>query len=472
MHPNGDLSFAKLRDDVQTALKQWQAADAVQGLTTLLLFQQLQQTAGGNPRQLANQLLLQGLEQLAAEHPKRARVLRLRYPDGRTVLETANHLNLEEPTIYPLQREGIDHLAHLLYKQELHLRATQRTNREQRLEPSTYANLIGVEAHLDQLLALLTTAGPPWLVAIEGIGGIGKTSLADALIRRLLTSTTFDDFGWVTARRTNFDLGGGLNSLAQPALTTAALIQLVVAQLWNHDASLMGLSAEKQLAALQTRLKQSPHLLVIDNLETLADIECLLPLLRQLSNPSKILLTSRRRFLAEPGLYHFTVPELSEADALHLVRQEAINSNITHLATASDDELQPIYATVGGNPLALRLVVGQSYFDALPPILADLAAARGAKVENLYTHIYRRAWDTLDETARRVWLALPLVIGRNANLKSLAAITQVGSNDLRAALEKLICLNLVNAHGPVNDRYYTLHSLTRTFLQEQVGQWQ
>jgi len=472
MHPNGELSLAKLRADLQTALKQWQVAAAAQRLADLAIFRQSQQTTGGNSRQIVNQILLQLLEQLATEHPKRASVLRLRYLDGRTVRETANHLNLEEPTIFTLQREGIDHLGRLLYKEELHLRATERTSREQRLEPPTYTHLIGVEPHLDQLCALLTTAGPPWLIAIEGIGGIGKTALADALMRRLAASTMFGDFGWVTARRANFDLGGGLNSLEQPALTPTTLTQLFVAQLWNNDALLLALPVEQQQAALKTRLQQSPHLIVIDNLETRDDVECLLPLLRQWSNPSKFLLTSRHCFLDEPSLYHFSVPDLGETDAIQLVRQAATISNIPHLATASDHELHPIYTTVGGNPLALRLVVGQSYFDPLPLILADLAAARGAQVEKLYTHIYRRAWDTLDERARYVWLALPLVIGRNANLESLATITQLRSHDLRAALEKLICLNLVNSHGSVNERYYTLHSLTRLFLQEQVGQWQ
>jgi len=472
MHPNGELSLAQLRADLQTALKQWQVAAAAQSLAALALFRQAQQSAGASPRQIVNQILLEFLDQLAAEHPKRAAVLRLRYLDGHTVRETANHLNLEEPTIFTLQREGLDHLARLLYKQEVALRSTQRNSREQRLESPTYTQLIGVEPHLDQLFTLLTTAGPPWLVAIEGIGGIGKTALADALMRRLAAATTFGDLGWVTARRANFDLGGGLHSLDQPVLTPTALIQWLVAQFWNNDTLLMALPVAQQQAVLQTRLQQSPHLIVIDNLETRDDVRSLLPLLRQLSNPSKFLLTARERIPDEPSLYHFTVPELSATDAIQLVRHTATIGNIPHLATASDHELQPIYATVGGNPLALRLVVGQSYFDPLPLILADLMAARGAQVEELYAHIYRRAWDGLDEKARHVWLALPLLIEQNTTLASLAATTHLDSHDLRRALEKLICLNLVNAHGSLHERYYTLHSLTRTFLQEQVGQWQ
>jgi hypothetical protein len=219
------------------------------------------------------------------------------------------------------------------------------------------------------------------------------------------------------------------------------------------------------------RLKEYPHLIVVDNLETVADVAELLPLLRQLSNPSRFVLTSRQRFEIESGIYHFSIPELGERDALQLVRQEAMWANLSHLATAADQELQPIYETVGGNPLALRLIVGQTHAHRLSAILDDLRAARGQKSSNLYTFIFRRAWDSLDEGARKVWLCLPLLQGPHATLEELSAITTLCERDVRTHLEILIQLNLVNCHGTLHNRYYSLHSLTRTFLQEQVAQW-
>jgi hypothetical protein len=35
----------------------------------------------------------------------------------------------------------------------------------------------------------------------------------------------------------------------------------------------------------------------------------------------------------------------------------------------------------------------------------------------------------------------------------------------------LVLLNLVDARGGLHERRYTIHSLTRTFLQEQVAKW-
>ena len=61
--------------------------------------------------------------------------------------------------------------------------------------------------------------------------------------------------------------------------------------------------------------------------------------------------------------------------ALALVRQAGAQHNVAGLAAASDADLRPLYAAVGGNPLALLLVVGQLHLSDLPTVLADLQEA-------------------------------------------------------------------------------------------------
>ncbi|MBX3012176.1 MAG: hypothetical protein KF832_11750 [Caldilineaceae bacterium] len=457
---------------MEKALKQWQNADAAAGLTSLSLFQKLHQTGNGNVRQTANQLLLTGLQALEAEKPRLAHILRLRFLSYLPVDQTAIKLGLEESTIYALQREALLRLAQLIQQQDSESRREIQQTLVQRLDSPTYTTLVGVEPHLAQLFPLLTKPEPPWLIAVEGMGGIGKTALADQIVRQLLSLSAVNAVGWVTARPPDFDLGGGLASLQKPALSTQELIQRLVAQVALADPVIVTLPAEKQLTWLQSQLQVQPHLIVIDNLETVLDVETLLPVLHRLSNPTRFLLTSRERVEGVPGLYHFTVPELQEADAMALVRQEAMLGNLSHLVDATAAELRPIYTTVGGNPLALRLVVGQTHADSLAFILDDLAQARGKTAEHLYTYIYRHAWERLDERTRRVWLALPLLTAAQATPAALVEISGEALPSVRAALAQLVRLNLVYAHGGVNERFYTLHNLTRTFLQEQVGQWQ
>ena len=153
------------------------------------------------------------------------------------------------------------------------------------------------------------------------------------------------------------------------------------------------------------------------------------------------------------------------------MRHEATLRNQCDLANAPNDTLQPIYATVGGNPLALRLIVGQTRIHTLGLILADLKAARGQAVAELYTYIYRYAWNHLDDLSRRALIAMPFATPQGATLEHLVGVSQLPAADLRAALQQLVALNLVNRAGALNESRYTIHSLTRTFLLEQVVQW-
>ncbi|MCB0228855.1 MAG: hypothetical protein KDG58_13280, partial [Anaerolineae bacterium] len=182
--------------------------------------------------------------------------------------------------------------------------------------------------------------------------------------------------------------------------------------------------------------------------------------------------TSRHSLFGEAGVFHMRVPELGEPDALSLVRLEAEQRNLPELVAASDAELRPIYRTVGGNPLALRLVVGQSHVHSLASVLADLQAARGTPVETLYTFIYRWAWDNLSEAPRRALLAMPLVTERGGSLDFVAQLSGLDPGALSDALAELVTLSLVDSRGSALDRRYTIHNLTRTFLLEQVIRWQ
>ncbi len=196
------------------------------------------------------------------------------------------------------------------------------------------------------------------------------------------------------------------------------------------------LSPQQALDTFRERLRQ-PHLIVVwNNLETLQDVKS--PIageLRYLAGPSKFVLTSRHSLFHEPGVRHYTMAELVPLDAMRLVRVEARLRGLSELEAAGDDELMPIYRIVGGNPLALRLVVGQVHTHTLDGVLADLAAARGERAEELFSFIFGRAWDSLDRLDRTVFVAMPLLAERGGTIDDLAALTQLDPGDVHDAVE-------------------------------------
>lgn len=473
-HLSPNLSIGQLEATILEALRLWHTTDAKgTPLQALWLFRSFQQQAGGSLRHASNQFLRQELERLQTVKPELSTVLHLRFADDLSAQQVAARQNVSDSTIWRWQQEGIRLIAESLQPREETYRVERHQQTRLRLPAPTYSQLVAVEKHLDVLSSQLTSPNPPWLLAIEGMGGMGKTALADALVRRLIDHEDWADVVWVTAQQRSMSLGGGIKAVQKPALTVEAMVEAIFAQLW-HGQNPAGMSYDGRLNALETRLKGAPHLLVIDNLETHLDVESLLTTLRRFVAPSKVLLTTRQRLLSEADIFHFALPELSEADTLRLLRHEATMRNLPALLAASDRDLHPIYASVGGNPLALRLVVGQLHVHPLAALLADLKAACGQPITNLYSYIYRQAWESLSECERKALFLMLLTAeqGEPFSVLTTFAAGQLEAEALRDALDHLLALSLVDARGGLHERRYTIHSLTRSFLHRQVLRWE
>ena len=66
---------------------------------------------------------------------------------------------------------------------------------------------------------------------------------------------------------------------------------------------------------------------------------------------------------------------------------------------------------------------------------------------------------------------MPLVNPAGDDLEAIADVGAMTLDVVRSALNQLVTLNLVDTRGDANARRYSIHGLTRTFLQEQVLQW-
>ncbi len=455
---------------IHQALRAWHARHAEDTLTDLLLARQIktaQETAA--PRLISNQILLAGLEHLKQLDGEGADLLQRRFLDQETALEVAHRRNLSEDIIFQRQRAAIDQLAELIWQQEQTLRRQRAGQIEVRLAPPTYSHLFGVSEPLAELRAQLETASGPWLIALEGLGGIGKTALADALARELALTGSFADVGWVSARQQEFLSASGLQSTHQPALDEDSLVNSLLEQFQAETP--LSISAQARLAALTKLLKAAPYLVVIDNLETAVDYQALLPALRKLTNPSRFLLTSRHSLQAQADVFCCSLKELSQADTFVFLRHEAQRRGLAALINAAPAQLERIYEVVGGNPLALKLVVGQVAVFPLPQVLANLKQARGKKINDLYTYIYWQAWNALDTGGQQALLAMPLA--QDGDLAQLAAVTRLEEDELNEALERLVTLSLVEVGGDdLLDRRYRIHRLTETFLLTEVTRWQ
>jgi len=328
-------------------------------------------------------------------------------------------------------------------------------------------HLFGIEPLVEQVTRCLLDPEGQTLVVLDGLGGLGKTTVAQAAAARLAESEAFADVLWVCAKQTQLLPSGELLALDKPVLTFDELLAHLAAQLGRSDLSAR--SPQEREAALQTIFSTASYLIVIDNLETMTDYQTLIPRLRPLAGMSRFLITSRHSLRQSPGVQVCTVPALSRDDSLALLRHE-----LERLARAPAPEamLDAIYQAVGGLPLALKLLAAQLGHLPLSYVLDGLHVARGQSAEVLYTFIYRRTWSLLDERAKRLLMSMLLVSPEGEDLDWLRLVSALPDEEIEGALARLIDFSLVQVSGPLERPLYRMHRLTTTFLQaDLLGQW-
>ena len=456
---------------VHKALKFWYDSHPQEGLLDdLLVAHRVEPVLALTRRERTNLVLEQAIAHLAHHNPRDAELLKLRFCFHLPVEEARRQLNYAESTIYSKQNQAIVRLAAILYGLEMtawHERAAQLSGRVE----APPARLVGIDGQITRLAALLKGPAGPWLLSIEGIGGIGKTTLAAAVMRRLAAENAFEEFGWVSAQVVGLDLCGQVHARPQPVLTVAALVEALAAQFLPQSGGHCAGDLEQQLARLRLRLAQVPHLIAIDNFETMLEPHVLLPVLTSLANPSRFVITSRRRLIGEPNVHLHPVPELNAAHALVLLRQAAEDRELPALAACADEDLLPIYHAVGGNPLALLLVVGQTHVRPLHAVLKDLAAAPTQPPATMFGYIYRQAWEGLTTVDRQVLLAVCAAQVTDLDAASLGALCGLDAGATTAALQRLIQANLVFMEADLDTCRYRVHYLTYRFLQAVAAGW-
>jgi len=217
---------------------------------------------------------------------------------------------------------------------------------------------IGRQAELKRLLELLSPTHAAPLISIDGIGGVGKTTLAlEAAHKCLRVSTgaeiasdvpTFDAIVFVSAKQEFLTAYGTLPR--QQTHRTLRDIYHEIAHTLDRP-EITRTTPEAQLGLVHRALAKQRTLLIVDNLETMLDQQEIVAFLYDLPVSVKAVITTRERAIFAP----IRLNQLPEKEGLLLIQHEA-EAKMVALET---EQARQLYQHTGGVPAAIVYAVGQ-----------------------------------------------------------------------------------------------------------------
>ena len=464
-----DLLLDPLRKDIHVALKKWHTVEGSgnQPLAKLLLVQEIYRQQGETTstswRLAINKVLLTGIDKLRNRDSQAASILEKRFQDKETILHVSQQLKVTHDRVKHKQREALKLLAAIVQKMEVEARKSFILRQEQRLEAKSYSQLFGVDAESSSLLKYLTTPASPWVITLVGIGGIGKTSLANYAVRRAIYNLHYAEVIWVKIT----------SPTQRPFLIVGPeqTFQHIMSQLCKRllPALPSEMPFDDRRLELQKLLKSQTYLIIVDNLEWKADTSFLLAELMRMTNPSRFLLTSRTAPAAHVGALSLSLKELDMANSLALIRHYSQEIGFYQAAEASDEALVPIFEVVGGNPYALKQLVNLAKIRPLPTLLSALRERPLTNGKEIYHHILRETWITLSQASKSILTIMTLAAEGGMNPEQIMELSGLSEAQLWPAIDELIGRSLLEVRNSDNwSRFYGIHRLTELFVRSLI----
>ena len=307
-------------------------------------------------------------------------------------------------------------------------------------------HLAGRDQELAQIAAALTRPGRGAVVAVVGMGGVGKTALAATLADQLRSDFT-DGVLW-----------GRVATDAPPDILQSWALA------FDRDLSKIS-SYEARAAAMRDILSDKRALIVLDDVVAGKPIDLLLPG----AAPCAVLITTRDR--AEVARYTgelVELRELPEAGGLEMLTHLLGETTVSAERAAAEELCQ----LLGGLPLAVEIAAQRVLASPrrdLARMVRSLRSAAARLAHGISNRSVRTSfavsWESLDAPLRRAFAIMGLFDGRPFTAAALAA-----SDDLEAdaALDQLDLLATLSMLKFAEGDRYVQHRLLADFALEQL----
>lgn len=324
-----------------------------------------------------------------------------------------------------------------------------------------YYSLAHREEQFSKLLQMIESNVGPSMISIDGLGGMGKTSMAAELARRCVKRGSFSGVIGETAKQEMLAVNEIIH-LQPPILNYEKLLDALARQLQLWDLFTRDVQARE--TALSQILRHDHYLVFVDNLETVENANVLLARLGNILGGSRAIITSRVKVHFDFA-HSFTLEGLDLEDSLQFIHSTAVRLEAKQIQDAGTKILSEIWELTGGSPLAMKLFIAQARYMDLNHILRQMRAANN----NLYFFIFRESWGQLSMTAQNILVYIGKTAVETVGLQELSDLGIADDEaELGVSLEQLINFSLLNASHSMGQTRYGIHQLTRQFIMRDL----
>jgi LuxR family glucitol operon transcriptional activator len=326
-----------------------------------------------------------------------------------------------------------------------------------------YSNLVGTDLLLTKIDELVNSLKPGQILSVEGMGGIGKTALIHAYVNQPSVNQNYFEVLWVSARQPQDGTGLADQKVNSLDFTLEDVTSRLAEQLGLSH--LVDKALDERLKGIQAAAALQKYFLVIDNLETVSDYLELIPSIARYCGHCKVVITTRESLREFPFVSVFQVPELTRDFASQLVKAEV--SRRGKNPWISDYDMVNLYQTVGGLPLALKLVAAQLHLSTVAEIVNEFKQAKLGK-EAIYRFLYWKIWNALDDDARRLLFTFLISDPEGEDSQFLGILAGLPPESFARSFQTLDTFSLIETNWSRSAPKYRIHRLTATFLQTDV----
>ncbi|WBB62766.1 tetratricopeptide repeat protein [Streptomyces sp. WMMC500] len=297
-----------------------------------------------------------------------------------------------------------------------------------------------------ELAVLLAPSVAPRVTVVEGMAGIGKTTLAVRAVHLLLRRERFGAVLWVNLRGHAPDL---------PPAAPEAVLEGFLRRLGMSADRIRLLDAAGRVREFRRRATRLRTLVVLDDAGSAAQVAPLL-----LGEGCRTLVTSRHRLTGLTGAERLPLEVFSPRESLDLLRRTAGAERVdADPATAA-----LIAGSIGHLPLALGVVAGRIR-DRFGWTLADhLELLTGQRTrlrcEDSVELALRLSYESLAPDCRRLFRLLACHPGPDVDSWAAAALTGTDRPAAAAGLAALHAAHLLRQPAPGR---YEFHDLVRVY---------